>query len=427
MLSKAQNELACRTGADTPGGKLFRQYWHPIAMATDFPADGAPLPIKVLGEELVLFKDEAGKLGLLGLHCPHRGGDLSYGRIEDGGLRCIYHGWVFDVNGKCLQQPAEPPGQEFCHKIKQKAYPVRELGGMIFAYLGAGEPPVLPEWECLTAAPEHRYVVRSYERCNYLQGLEGDIDPYHLSFLHLAMKRDIQARGSNEAPHYEFFRRGIPRMEIEYTDFGVRIYGMRDLDNRSYLRLSNYMCPNMAAVAGGGEGDGYMMLWHVPVDDVSHFKYRLDFRRNEKAPKYDDEMQWTPGVGNRTQRTQENRWLQDRAQMKEQWFAGLGGDFGLHDNWATEAMGPIYDRSEEHLGHGDKAIIGARKSLLAAIESFAAGKGAPFRYTDPQALREKMTEIVVTALIAPDKDKYKEVFHEHHIAARQIAAKSAAE
>ena len=161
MLSKEQNELVTRTGADTPAGKLFRQYWQPIAMATDFPADGAPIPVKVLGEELVLFKDEAGELGLLGLHCPHRGGDLSYGRVEDGGLRCIYHGWLFDRTGKCLQQPAEPPGKEFCHKIKHSAYPVRELGGLIFAYLGADEPPVLPEWECLTVPPSNRYIVEA--------------------------------------------------------------------------------------------------------------------------------------------------------------------------------------------------------------------------------------------------------------------------
>jgi len=427
MLSKDQNELACRTGADTPGGRLFRQYWQPIAMATDFPADGAPLPVKALGEELVLFKDEKGQMGLLGLHCPHRGGDLSYGRIEDGGLRCIYHGWLFDLNGKCLQQPAEPPGRDFCHKIKHTAYPVRELGGMIFAYMGEGEPPALPEWECLTAAPEHRFMVRSYERCNYLQGLEGDIDPYHLSYLHLAMQRKVQARGANEAPHYEFFRRGIPRMEIEYTDYGVRIFGMRDMDGQSYLRISNYVCPNMAVVAGGAVGDGYMMLWHVPIDDVSHFKYRLDYRRSGPAPKYDDEMQWTPGVGNKTERRQENRWKQDRAQMKDQWYAGLGNDFGLHDNWATEAMGPIYDRSQEHLGHGDKAIIGARKSLLAAIESHAKGDTPAFRITDERAMRDKLTEIVVADLIAPDQDKYKEVFYEQHLAARKLATKSAAE
>jgi len=420
MLSKERNELACRSGPGSAGGKLFRQYWQPIALTTDFPADGAPLPIQALGEKFVLFKDEAGQLGLLNLHCAHRGADLSYGRVEDGGLRCIYHGWLFDVKGKCLQQPAEPPGRQFCERVRQKAYPVRELGGMIFAYLGEGEPPVLPEWECLTAAPEHRFMVRSLERCNWLQGLEGDLDPYHLSFLHLAMKADIQAaRGTRDAQHYEFFRRGIPRMEIEFTEFGVRIYGMRDLDNQAYLRISNYIAPNIAAVAGGAEGDGYMMVWHVPIDDEHHFKYRLDFRRTEQPPRFDSQIQWTPGAENLPPRRLETRWLQDRAEMKDKWFAGLGSDFGLHDNWATEAMGPMYDRSQEHLGHGDRGIAGMRRALLDAIDAVAEGKGAPFRFTDPEELRQKMTEIVVTGLIAPDKDKYKEVFHEHRLAAQR--------
>jgi hypothetical protein len=216
-------------------------------------------------------------------------------------------------------------------------------------------------------------------------------------------------------------------MEIEYTDYGVRIFGMRDMDGQSYLRISNYVCPNMAVVAGGAVGDGYMMLWHVPIDDVSHFKYRLDYRRSGPAPIYDDEMQWTPGVGNKTQRRQENRWQQNRDQMKTEWFAGLGSDFGLHDNWATEAMGPIYDRSQEHLGHGDKAIIGARKQLLAAVEAYAKGETPAFRIAGEAAMREKITEIVVADLIAPDQDKYKEVFYERHLMAKRLATKTAAE
>ncbi|HXE28975.1 MAG TPA: Rieske 2Fe-2S domain-containing protein, partial [Stellaceae bacterium] len=224
MLTKEQNELVTRAGPGTPLGKLFRRYWQPVAMLSDIP-DDAPLEVKALHETFVLFKDDQGRVGLLDLHCPHRGADLSYGRIEDGGLRCVYHGWVFDVNGQCLQQPAEPPGKDFCRMIKHKSYPVQVRGGMVFAYLGEGEPPAFPEWECLQVPDNHRFVVRSRERCNWLQGLEGDIDPYHLSYLHLALPGARKnMREGNAGPTYEFFRYGTPRMEIERTDYGVRVY-----------------------------------------------------------------------------------------------------------------------------------------------------------------------------------------------------------
>src|SRR5579884_2567691 len=136
MLTKEQNELLTRTGPGTPGGALLRRYWQPVALAEELPPDGPPLPVRVLGEDLVLFRDEYGRLGLLGLHCSHRGADLSYGRIEHGGLRCLYHGWLFDVQGRCLEQPGEPAGSTFKERIRHPAYPCREIGGLILAYLG---------------------------------------------------------------------------------------------------------------------------------------------------------------------------------------------------------------------------------------------------------------------------------------------------
>ncbi len=427
MLTKDQNDLVTLTGPGTPGGKLFRSYWLPVAMESDIPED-SPIAIKAMHQDFALFRDEAGKVGLLDLFCPHRGADISYGRLEAGGLRCVYHGWVFDTNGKCLEQPAEPPGKDFCHMIKQKAYPIKVMGGMIFAYLGEGEPPAFPEWECLQVPENHRYVVRSRERCNWLQGLEGDIDPYHLSYLHFALpSARATLSDSNAGPVYEFFRHGTPRMEVERTDYGVRIYAMRDLRNEAYLRISNFICPNIAIVAGSSDGDGYMALWHVPIDDEHHFKYQLVFKRkgeiNLSWERHQAEMQWDPKNPTRLpERNKENRWLQDRKDMKAGWFAGLGHAFGLHDNWATEAMGPIYDRSKEHLGHGDKAIVGARRTLLAAMEELDTGKELPFRITDSQQMKQKITEIVVASLISPDKDNYKEVFYAQHMAASKAAA-----
>src|SRR5438046_1635247 len=151
MLTKEQSDLLTLTGPGSAGGDLLRRYWQPVAVAGELPTGGPPVPVTVLGEELVLFRDEQGQPGLLGLHCSHRGADLSYGRLEDGGLRCIYHGWLYDRAGRCLQQPGEPAGSSFHEKIKHRAYPCQEAGDAIFAYMGPGQPPLQPNYEAFTS------------------------------------------------------------------------------------------------------------------------------------------------------------------------------------------------------------------------------------------------------------------------------------
>src|SRR5215208_927266 len=155
MLTQEENELLTRIGPGTPGGDMMRRYWQPAALSEELPRGGAPLPVRLLGEDLVLFRDEDGRPGLLGLHCSHRGADLSYGRLEDGGLRCLYHGWLFDVGGRCLEQPGEPAGSTFHERIRHTAYPCQELGGVVFAYLGPGEPPLLPAYEPFAVPDAH--------------------------------------------------------------------------------------------------------------------------------------------------------------------------------------------------------------------------------------------------------------------------------
>src|SRR6266699_1560591 len=157
MLSREENELLTRTGPGTPCGELMRRYWQPAALAEELPPRGAPLPVRLFGEDLVLFRDDDGRPGLLGLHCSHRGADLSYGRIEDGGLRCIYHGWLYDLRGRCLEQPGEPAGSSFHEKIQHRAYPCVEAGGIVLAYMGPGESPLIPGYEFLTVGDEHRF------------------------------------------------------------------------------------------------------------------------------------------------------------------------------------------------------------------------------------------------------------------------------
>src|SRR5919107_13480 len=171
MPTQEENDLLTRVGPGAPGGEMMRRYWQPAALSEELPAGGAPLPVRLLGEDLVLFRDEQGQPGLLGLHCPHRGADLSYGRLEDGGLRCLY-------------QPGEPAGSTFYERIRHLAYPCQEKGGIIFTYMGPGEPPLLPGYEFLNVPDDHRVVTKIFQECNYLQANEGNQDPIHLSFLH---------------------------------------------------------------------------------------------------------------------------------------------------------------------------------------------------------------------------------------------------
>src|SRR3989449_4616026 len=180
MLTRGENDLVTQTDRGTPCGELMRRYWQPVGLTEELPQGGAPLPVRLLGEDLVLYRDDQGRPGLLGLHCSHRGADLSYGRLEDGGLRCIYHGWLYDLNGRCLEQPGEPAGSTFYEKIRHPAYPCIEQAGVIFAYLGPDQAPLLPAYEFLTVPTENRFVGKLFSDCNYLQGNEGNQDPVHL-------------------------------------------------------------------------------------------------------------------------------------------------------------------------------------------------------------------------------------------------------
>ena len=209
MISREENRRLTQTDRGTPAGELLRRYWQPVALSQELPAGGAPVRVRILGEDLVLFRDDQGRVGLLGIHCSHRGTDLSYGRIEDGGLRCLYHGWLYDINGRCLEQPGEPGGGEHRDAIRHCAYPCKEIAGAIFTYMGAGKPPLFPNYEFLNASPDHLYVAKIFHECNYQQANEGNIDPVHLSYLHRFLEiRDESYRGVRGADesHYNLWR-----------------------------------------------------------------------------------------------------------------------------------------------------------------------------------------------------------------------------
>ena len=224
----------------------MRRYWHPVALSEELPPDG-PLPVKIMSEDLVLFRDDHGQLGLLGLHCAHRRADLSYGRVEDGGLRCLYHGWLYDRHGRCLEQPCEPPEKRFCEKVHQTAYPCEEHAGIIFAYMGPGEPPLFPAYEPFLAPPGHVLVTKIFHECNYFQANEGNLDPSHVSYLHRQgnvpqnLKRPVQ--GSDGKLPLALYEADLaPHIDAEETHYGVRIFSTRNVEgDRTFFRVTNFI------------------------------------------------------------------------------------------------------------------------------------------------------------------------------------------
>ena len=184
MISAEQNDFITRVGRGTPAGTLLRRYWQPVALADELAGPRPVKAVQLMGQHFVLFRDENGQLGMLDRDCPHRGADLAFGRLEDGGLRCPFHGWLFDAKGNCLETPAEPVGSKLCTSIKQAAYPVVERAGIVFAYIGEGEPPAFPEFDCFVAPDAHTFAFKGLFECNWLQALEVGIDPAHASYLH---------------------------------------------------------------------------------------------------------------------------------------------------------------------------------------------------------------------------------------------------
>jgi phthalate 4,5-dioxygenase oxygenase subunit len=370
MLTREENDRLTRVGPGTPAGELMRRYWQPAALSEELPPDGAPIPVRLLGEDLVLFRDQAGRPGLLAIHCSHRGADLSYGRIEDGGLRCLYHGWLYDVGGRCLEQPGEPASSTFRERIRHAAYPCIERAGMILAYMGPGAPPLLPAYEFLTRGDEFTFATKYYENCNYLQGNEGNFDPQHVSFLHRLF---TPSQGAFQSDLHS--NDPTPRIEPVDTDFGMHLYAIRRAANdRQYLKVRSFFMPSAGVVGGRGDED-YNVNWHVPSDDEHHWRYGIAFQRAKPLPK--DAMRQSDAriaSGYNLARNKANRFLQDRDEMKTQTYTGMGTDFVVHDAWVTEGQGEIYDRTVEHLGYTDRGVIHLRNILLEAIRDVEEGR-----------------------------------------------------
>lgn len=416
MISADENQLLTQTDAKTACGELLRRYWQPVSLSEELTG-GRPLKVRILGEDLVLFRDNQGRPGLLGLHCAHRGTDLSYGRIENGGLRCLYHGWLYDVNGRVLEQPGEPGGGVHRHEICHLAYPCQEAGGVVFTYMGPGDLPLLPRYEFLTVPEAQRSVTKIFYRCNYLQGNEGNIDPVHLSFLHQYLneaevvdKRIVP--GSATTDNALLGRDIAPTIEVEVTDYGLRIFTLRGAESKkTYLRVTNFIMPNLSAFGGSTVGEGYAVHWHVPIDDRCHWKYVFMFSR-EKALAEELRRKHRADItaDYRLMREEGNRYQQDRESMLTQTFTGMGLNFQAHDAFATESQGAVQDRTAEHLVSSDKAIIAARKLIIGGIRDVKEGRDPLHVIRDPKLNR--WSNLAVISEVVPEHRHWKQYVKE---------------
>jgi phenylpropionate dioxygenase-like ring-hydroxylating dioxygenase large terminal subunit len=387
MLSHEQNERLVRTDPGSEMGELLRRYWIPALLSEEVPEpDCPPVRVGLLGEPLIAFRDSEGRIGLLDELCSHRTASLFFGRNEECGLRCAYHGWKYDVDGNCVDMPSEPPESRFREKIKHPAYPTVERGGVIWAYMGPPEfKPAPPELEWATLPPGQVFVSKRLQETNFVQAMEGGIDSSHVSFAHrFDISSDPMHAGTPGLAYLKADTR--PRFEVTESEGGLLIAARRDAgDDQYYWRITQWIMPWYTIIPPFGTHNPLGAHAWVPLDDQNCWAWSInyhptrDLREDELASMRRGEgihARYITGTY-RTLANARNDYLIDReAQRAKRTFSGVAG-IAAQDFSLQESMGPIVDRTRERLGTSDAAIILARRRLLAAAEDAAAGKPVP--------------------------------------------------
>jgi phthalate 4,5-dioxygenase oxygenase subunit len=387
MLSREQNELLCRVEGATPMGGIMRSHWLPVCLSEEVAdPDGAPVRARLLGEDLVVFRDSSGTVGVLGEHCLHRRASLAYGRNEECGLRCLYHGWKFDVAGNVVDMPSEPPGAAQRLGKKTKAYPVRESGGFVWTWMGQKDN--LREFEPPAWAPKPgiRYaIVKMHVACNWAQVLEGSIDSAHSSVLHstnMPAAEDVYGSTATDSAWLRPSNDKAPRLQFEPTDYGFRYAAIRkpilNAATHQYVRTTLFIAPFTVLIPPNDQYRLAQML--VPMDDVNTMFYWIAWHPD--PAKGIAQQAWrrfcAAEVGVdldsnfRKKRNRDNDYLQDRAAMKRGDWTGITG-IPAQDMAMWESMGPITDRSEDHFGSSDLAVAQFRRIMVAAATRFREG------------------------------------------------------
>jgi phenylpropionate dioxygenase-like ring-hydroxylating dioxygenase large terminal subunit len=401
MLTRQDNEILTRVGPGTPMGELMRQYWQPVLFSSELPErDGPPLRVRHLSEDLVAFRDTDGRVGLVAENCPHRGASLFFGRNEEAGLRCVYHGWKFDATGACIDMPNEPSESNFKHKVRVTAYPCVERGGIIWTYMGrAGEPPSLPDLEWNLVPDSHVYLSKRVAQNNFMQALEGEIDSSHSGFLHSLIEEEANYdtmslhRRPNPTPDskgmYYKMKDRHPHFETLHTDYGVMIGARRKAEEDSwYWRITQFLMPFYTLIPPYGQDPSFSGHAWMPMDD--HHVVCLCFTYHPTKPLTERHLEnlrhgreglqglhptvdaflpvssrpagaWWPKIN------RDNDFMQDWDRQKSVAYSGLPGTWP-QDSGCQETMGPIYDRTRERLGTSDTGIIQVRRRLIQAAK-----------------------------------------------------------
>ncbi len=376
MLKAQINELLTQTGPGTPMGSMFRQYWIPALLAEELPENDCPqVRVKLLSERMIAFRDSDGRYGLIDEFCAHRGASLWFGRNEESGLRCAYHGWKFDVTGQAVEVPSEPENSNFCSHVKLRSYPLVKIGDVLWTHMGdPANPPPLPEFEFAHVPAEQNYTSKRWQESNWLQAFEGGIDSSHVSFLHSGgLKNDPLFKGSkgNEYNLADF----RPFFEVADTDGGLFVGARRNAEEDSYYwRITPWVMPNFTLVPPRGDHPVHGHFW-VPIDDHNCWAYSFDY--HPTRPLTESEvaaMKVGHGVHSdnipgtyRPRANKDNDYLMDRdAQQRGEYFSGIKG-IAIQDASLQESMGPVVDRSKERLVSADAGIVKARQKLRKAV------------------------------------------------------------
>ena len=403
MLSFADNGFLTRTGMDTPMGQYFRQFMQPIALSRELAQpDCPPIRLKVLGESLLAFRDSMGRVGLVEPTCPHRGADLFYGRNEQCGLRCVYHGWKFDIYGKAVDLPNVPAGSSYHDTMRIRAYPTMEFGEVIWAYLGPqlqneGEMPMVPQLEFGLLPPSHRYVTKRLQQCNWAQSIEGALDTAHFSFLHMPAP-NVASNANPDAPADERRLRWIredpmPRFSIVEHDVGFVVGAARRADeNDLYWRITQFMLPAHSSTPSTLPGENHYGYTWVPIDDESCWIYTYAWNPLRPFTQQEREkLERGHGVVGEVGpdfipiRNRANHYLLDRREQREHSFTGVRG-LAEQDAMVQDSQGLIADRTREHLTATDAAIVRFRRSVMSGARALQAGH-PPAAANRPEAYR----------------------------------------
>ena len=389
MLSATDNAYLNSSEPDTPMGNYLRCHWHPVALSEEVAKpDCAPIRLKIMGEDLLLFRDSKGKTGLIEPFCAHRGADLFFGRNEECGIRCIYHGWKYDIHGNCIDMPNVPKDAAYHGKIKIKAYPTQEFADMVWAYMGPPDiqPFEVPQLEAGLVPPSHRYVTKRLVECNWTHSMEGALDTAHFSFLHMpapAFRKDDSSNIAADESRIRWLRNDpAPRFKIIDHEVGFLIGGARNADpGDHYWRLTQYMLPTHSITPSAMPNETYYGYSWVPIDDHSCWMYVYAWHPDQAISDEERKKYIKGGYGQFAElgpgyvplRNRSNSYLISREEQKTISFTGIRG-IAEQDQMAQESQGYMIDRTKENLSPTDVGIIRFRKLLLQEAKAFAAGK-----------------------------------------------------